>query len=191
LNIQSPHWISVLLFLPSLAVAGNWLLDEDRSKIGFQYQAMGATLDGEFPQYMADIQLDPAKPDQARITLDVTTAKTDAGNPDATAEVGSPLFFDSHRYPTARFASSRIQPQGNGRFLVEGKLSVKGITRPARIPVMLKTEGKNQRLTGTFKLNRLDYKIGDGMWADTSALANEVKVAFSLLLVPKPSRQAP
>lgn len=191
MNIQSPHWISVLLFLPSLAVAGNWLLDEDRSKIGFQYQAMGATLDGEFPQYMADIQLDPAKPDQARITLDVTTAKTDAGNPDATAEVGSPLFFDSHRYPTARFASSRIQPQGNGRFLVEGKLSVKGITRPARIPVMLKTEGKNQRLTGTFKLNRLDYKIGDGMWADTSALANEVKVAFSLLLVPKPSRQAP
>ncbi|NWG39144.1 MAG: YceI family protein [Hydrogenophilaceae bacterium] len=181
----------VASLVPALATAGNWSIDDARSKIGFQYQAMGATLDGEFPQYMADIELDPAKPDQAQITLDVTTAKTDAGNPDATAEVGSPLFFDSRRYPTARFASSRIQPQGNGRFLVEGKLSVKGITRPAGIPVMLKTEGKNQRLTGTFKLNRLDYRIGEGMWADTSALANEVKVAFSLLLVPKPSRKTP
>jgi polyisoprenoid-binding protein YceI len=181
----------VASFVPALATAGNWSIDDARSKIGFQYQAMGATLDGEFPQFMADIELDPAKPDQAQITLDVTTAKTDAGNPDATAEVGSPLFFDSRRYPTARFASSRIQPQGNGRFLVEGKLSVKGITRPAGIPVMLKTEGKNQRLTGTFKLNRLDYRIGEGMWADTSALANEVKVAFSLLLVPKPSRKTP
>lgn len=190
--MQVPHKFQHILiaavFLPSLAVAGNWQLDEARSKIGFQYQAMGATLDGEFPQYQADIQLDPAKPEQASIILDVATAKTDAGNPDATAEVGNPLFFDSRRYPSARFASSRIQPQGNGKYLVEGRLSVKGITRPARIPVLLKAEGKNQRLTGTFRLNRLDYKIGEGMWADTSALANEVKVAFSLLLETRPAK---
>lgn len=177
------------MLAPAMAFAGNWQLDDARSNIGFQYQAMGATLDGEFPLYQADIQLDPAKPEQANILLDVTTAKTDAGNPDATAEVGNPLFFDSRRYPTARFASTHIQPQGNGRYLVEGKLSVKGITRPTRIPVLLKTEGKNQRLTGTFKLNRLDFKIGEGMWADTSALANEVRVAFSLLLVPSPAKK--
>lgn len=188
---QFAFWLSVAMLAPAIAFAGNWQLDEAHSNIGFQYQAMGATLDGEFPQYQADIQLDPAKPEQANILLDVVTAKTDAGNPDATAEVGSPLFFDSRRYPAARFASTRVQPQGNGRYLVEGKLSVKGITRPVRIPVMLKTEGKNQRLTGTFKLNRLDYKIGEGMWADTSALANEVRVAFSLLLIPNPVKKHP
>lgn len=177
------------MLAPAVVFAGNWQLDEARSNIGFQYQAMGATLDGEFPRYQADIQLDPSRPEQARILLDVTTAKTDAGNPDATAEVASPLFFDSRRYPTARFASNSIQPQGNGRFLVEGKLSVKGMTRPTRIPVLLKTEGGNQRLTGAFTLNRLDYKIGEGMWADTSALANEVRVAFSLLLIPNPAKK--
>lgn len=186
---QHAGWLFGAMLVPAIASAGNWQLDEARSKIGFQYVAMGATLDGEFPQYQADIQLDPAKPEQASILLDVTTSKTDAGNPDATAEVGSPLFFDSRRYPTARFASSRIQSQGNGRYLVEGKLSVKGITRTVHIPALLKTEGKNHRLTGTFKLNRLDYKIGEGMWADTSALANEVRVAFSLLLVPKPAKK--
>lgn len=188
---QSAFWFSVALLAPAVVFAGNWQLDEARSNIGFQYQAMGATLDGEFPHYQADIQLDPAKPEQANILLDVVTAKTDAGNPDATAEAGSPLFFDSRRYPTARFASNSIQPQGNGRFLVEGKLSVKGMTRSARIPVLLKTEGGNQRLTGAFTLNRLDYKIGEGMWADTSALANEVRVAFSLLLIPNPAKKQP
>jgi polyisoprenoid-binding protein YceI len=188
--VKKPYLLLLLcaMLAPTLALAGNWLLDDARSKIGFQYQAMGAALDGEFQKYQADIQLDPSRPEQATILLDVTTAMTDAGNPDATAEVGSPLFFDSRRYPTARFASSKIQSQGNGRYLVDGKLSVKGITRPARIPVMLKTEGRNQRLTGTFKLNRLDFKIGEGMWADTSALANEVRVAFSLLLVPNAGR---
>lgn len=188
---QSAFWFSVAMLAPAVVFAGNWQLDEARSNIGFQYQAMGATLDGEFPRYQADIQLDPSRPEQARILLDVTTAKTDAGNPDATAEVASPLFFDSRRYPTARFASNSIQPQGNGRFLVEGKLSVKGMTRPTRIPVLLKTEGGNQRLTGAFTLNRLDYKIGEGMWADTSALANEVRVAFSLLLIPNPAKKQP
>ena len=186
---QYVGWLVGVMLVSATASAGNWQLDEGRSKIGFQYQAMGAALDGEFHQYQADIQLDPAKPEQASILLDVATAKADAGNPDATAEIGSPLFFDSRRYPTARFASTRIQPQNSGQYLVEGRLSVKGITRPVRIPVLLKTEGKNQRLTGTFKLNRLDFKIGEGMWADTSALANEVRVAFSLLLIPNPTKK--
>jgi polyisoprenoid-binding protein YceI len=179
------------LLVPMIADAGNWQVDEARSKIGFQYQAMGATLDGEFPRYQADIQLDPARPQQATIVMDVTTASTDAGNPDATAEVASPLFFDSRRHPTARFASTRIQAQGNGRFLVDGRLSVKGITRPAQVPVLLKAEGGNQRLTGTFTLKRLDFRIGEGMWSDTSALANDVRVAFSLLLLPNPPRKSP
>lgn len=172
---------------PVLVSAGNWLADEARSRIGFQYKAMGATLDGEFPQYAAEIELDPARPGQATIMLEIATAKTDAGNPEATAEVGSPLFFDSKRFPAARFVSTRIQAQGSGRYLADGKLSVKGTTRPIRIPVMLKSEGKNQRLTGSFTLKRLDFKIGEGMWADTSVLANDVRVAFSLLLVPRPA----
>lgn len=181
---KSVHYLTALLLAPSLASAGNWQIDSARSKIGFQYQAMGATLDGEFRKYLADIQLDPARPERAAIRMEIATANIDAGNPDATAEAGSPLFFDSRRHPTAKFASTRIIPQAGGRYTVEGTLTAKGIAKPTRFSVLLKPDASFQRLTGAFTLNRQDFKIGEGMWADPSALANEVRVAFSLFLIP-------
>ena len=34
--------------------------------------------------------------------------------------------------------------------------------------------------TGTFTIKRLDFKIGEGEWADTSMVANDVQVKFKL-----------
>ena len=36
--------------------------------------------------------------------------------------------------------------------------------------------------TGSLPLQRLSFKIGDGDWADTSMVANEVNVQFKLAL---------
>ena len=36
--------------------------------------------------------------------------------------------------------------------------------------------------TGGFVLKRLDFKIGDGDWKDTSMVANDVQVKFKLAL---------
>jgi len=177
-----------LALLPATALAGNWQIDPAKSRIGFEYKAMGAPLEGEFPQYQADIQFDPARPELATIRLDVATSRIDAGNPEATAEAGSALFFDSRRYPLARFSSTRVLSQGNGRYLVEGQLSIKGVTRPVQIASALKPQGNRRQLSGGFTLKRLDFGIGEGVWSDTSALANEVRVSFSLQLVPQPGK---
>ena len=176
----------VLALLPATALAGNWQIDPAKSRIGFEYKALGAPLQGEFPQYQAEIQFDPARPELATIRIDVATSRIDAGNPEATAEAGGPLFFDSRRYPLARFSSTRVLSQGNGRYLVEGQLSIKGITRRVQIASMLKPLGNSRQLSGGFTLKRLDFGIGEGIWSDTSALANEVRVAFSLQLAPQP-----
>ena len=176
--------------LPALACAGNWHIDETQSRLGFQYRAMGAPVEGEFRRYLADIQWDPAKPASAHIRLDVDTGSIDAGLPDATSEALKSDFFDSHRYPWARFVSSAVQPQDNGRYLLQGTLTIKGISRTVSLPILLRADGQAQRLKGTFTLKRLDYGLGQGQWADTSALANEVPVAFSFKLLPvnPPSR---
>jgi polyisoprenoid-binding protein YceI len=170
--------------LPTVTHAGNWHIDSAQSTLGFQYQAMGAPIEGEFHRYLADIQWDAAKPEAARIRLDVDTASIDAGLPDATSEAANPGFFDSHRYPWAQFISSSVKPQGNGRYFLTGNLSIKGITHPLSLPILLSANGASRQLKGTFLLKRLDYGIGLGQWADTSALANDVRVAFSFKLLP-------
>jgi len=180
-----------LCLLPALASAGNWRIDDAQSRLGFQYQAMGAPIEGEFRHYLADIQWDATIPATAKIRLDVDTASIDAGLPDATSEAMNAQFFDSRHYPWARFVSTAVQPQGNGRYLLTGTLTIKGVSRPVSLPILLATDGSTQQLKGTFSLKRLDYGIGLGQWADTSALADDVRVAFSfkLLLIAAPGHQ--
>ena len=47
------------------------------------------------------------------------------------------------------------------------------------VPVTLAQSGATSTATGAFTLKRLDYRIGDGEWSDTSLVADEVQVAFS------------
>jgi polyisoprenoid-binding protein YceI len=173
-----------LSLLPGLVQAGNWRIDQAQSRLGFQYRAMGAPVEGEFHRYLADIQWDANQPASAHIRLDVDTGSIDAGLPDATAEAAKNEFFDSRRYPWARFVSTAVQPQGKGRYLLQGTLTIKGITRPVSLPILIQAAGPAQQLKGTFVLKRLDFGIGQGQWTDPSALANEVPVAFSLRLMP-------
>jgi polyisoprenoid-binding protein YceI len=50
------------------------------------------------------------------------------------------------------------------------------------VPVQLAQAGGVSTATGSFTLKRLDFKIGDGEWADTSMVANDVQVKFKLSL---------
>ena len=69
-----------------------------------------------------------------------------------------------------------------GKLEVAGKLVIKGISRDVLVPVTLAQSGANTTATGGFVIKRLEFKIGDGDWSDTSLVANEVQVKFKLAL---------
>ena len=50
------------------------------------------------------------------------------------------------------------------------------------MPVALAQAGANTTASGAFVIKRLDFKIGDGDWKDTSMVANDVQVKFKLTL---------
>jgi polyisoprenoid-binding protein YceI len=49
--------------------------------------------------------------------------------------------------------------------------------------VAYQAQGARGVLSGEFRINRSDYGVGEGEWADTSLVADAVKVRFSLVLV--------
>jgi polyisoprenoid-binding protein YceI len=65
---------------------------------------------------------------------------------------------------------------------VAGKLTIKGASQNVSVPVTLAQAGAATTATGAFVIKRLDYKIGDGDWKDTSMVANDVQVRFKLAL---------
>jgi polyisoprenoid-binding protein YceI len=50
------------------------------------------------------------------------------------------------------------------------------------VPVSLTQKDGTTRAEGSFVLKRLDFKIGDGEWNDTSLVANEVTVKVKLAM---------
>ena len=95
-------------------------------------------------------------------------ASLDLASAESEAEARGPLWFDTAKFPVAHFASTSIRSLGGDRYEVAGKLSLKGITRDCVVPIAVKADAAGNRIAeGTFSLKRLEYKIGEGEWADT------------------------
>ena len=153
----------------------------DQSRVSFVYRQMNVPIEGSFKRFNGRISFDPAKPALARAEIDIDLASVDAGNDDDNDEVAGNLWFNTKVFPTARFVSTAVKPQGNNRFEVAGRMSIKGKTLDAKTPVTFRQEGANGVFEGSFVLKRADYGIGEGRWADFGTVANEVQIKFRLV----------
>jgi polyisoprenoid-binding protein YceI len=153
-----------------------------QSEISFVSKQMGVPVEGRFKQWTAQINFDPKKPETGKVGFTIQTGSAGFGAAETDAEVPKPAWFNVAKFPQASFQSTSIKALGGGKFEVHGKLSIKGATQDAVVPVSVTQAGAASTATGSFVIKRLDFKIGDGEWADTSMVANDVQVKFKLAL---------
>lgn len=153
-----------------------------QSEIVFVTKQMGVPVEGRFKKFDAQIAFDPAKPATGKIAFTIDMASATLGVPDTDAELPRSTWFNTLKFPQATFQSTTIKGLGGGKFEVGGKLSIKGATRDVVAPVVLAQSGANTMVTGAFAVKRLEFKIGENEWADTSMVADDVQVKFKLTL---------
>jgi polyisoprenoid-binding protein YceI len=157
----------------------------DKSEIAFTVKQMGVKFDGRFRKWSADILFRPQALAQSRAQIDVDLGSVDLASEDSEAEARGRTWFDVARFPVAHFVSSAIRDVGGGRYEVAGRLTMKGMTRDCVVPIVVKADPQGQRIAeGTFSLKRLDYKVGEGEWADPSVVDNDVLVRVRMVLAP-------
>lgn len=151
-----------------------------QSSIGFEFRQMGVPVKGGFKRFTTDMAFDPAKPEAARAKIEIDLASIDAGSSEADDESAGKLWFNRSVYPKAVFVASQVRALGANRYEMRGTLTLKGRSREMVVPVSY-APGKNAAtFDGAFVLKRLDFGIGEGMWADVATVANEVKVNFRI-----------
>ena len=153
-----------------------------QSTMAFTARQMGVPLQGHFSQFDAQVAFDPAKLASSKIAFTVNTGSATLGSRETDAELPKAEWFNTARFPQATFQSSSIKALGGGKFEVAGKLNIKGQARDVVVPVTLAQTGATTLASGTLTLKRLTYQIGDGEWADTSLVADDVQVQFKLAL---------
>jgi len=153
-----------------------------QSEVGFVTKQMGVPVDGRFKKFDAQISLDPKKPESGTVAFSIDTGSASLGVPESDAEMPKANWFNVAKFPQASFKSTAIKGLGNGKFEVAGKLDIKGNARDIVVPVQITQSGANSTAIGSFLIKRLDFKIGEGEWADTTVVANDVTVKFKLAL---------
>jgi polyisoprenoid-binding protein YceI len=153
-----------------------------QSEISFAVKQMGVPLDGHFKKFDAQISFDTAKPEAAKIAFTVDTGSASVGAAESDAELPKAVWFNVPKFPQATFQSSGVKSLGGGKYQIAGKLSIKGNARDVDVPVTLTQAGAVTTAVGQFAIKRLGFKIGEGEWADTSMVADDVQVKFKLAI---------
>jgi polyisoprenoid-binding protein YceI len=93
--------------------------------------------------------------------------------------------FDTAHFPTAHYVASGFTKTATG-YSAAGTLTLHGVTKPVPVEFRFVATPGTATLDGMAKLKRLDFGVGQGDWKSTEWVGDEVKVAFSLVLKPKP-----
>lgn len=165
-----------------------------QSEVGFTIKQMGVPVNGRFKRFAVQANFDPKSPQTSQVTLRFELASATV-SADADPELGKPDWFATAKFPQATFQSTGIKAVGGGKFEVAGKLSIKGTSRDVVVPMQLTQQaqanaanGLVSTVTGGLAIKRLDFKVGEGDWADTSFVANDVQVKFKLVLQGVPAQ---
>jgi polyisoprenoid-binding protein YceI len=108
---------------------GTWSIDPVWSSLEFEVKKLGLfTVKGRVPGFSGTI----VGGDRPSIegTVDATSITTFDETRDE--HLQSPEFFDTQRYPELRFSSESIELSGEN-VVVQGELTIKGVTRPVEL----------------------------------------------------------
>ncbi len=171
--------------LSPFAQAADYVIDTKGSHafIQFRIQHLGYSwLYGRFNDFEGHFSFDEANPEKSSVRVDIKTASVDSNHAERDKHLRSDDFLDVEKFPAAKFASTRVEPKGDGKATVYGKLSLKDVTRDIVLDVYKVGEGEDPwggyragfQGSTTFKLK--DFNI----MKDLGPLSQEVEMILSI-----------
>ncbi len=150
------------------------------STLTFTATWSGSAIDGRFKTWSADILFSPEALDRSKLTVAIDTASVDTGDAQRDQSLPSGDFFDTAEHPKATFTATKFRKSGEGKFVADGTLDLRGVKKPLSLPFTLKIDGDTATARGVTTLDRTTFGVGQGEWASTDEIAAKVKVSFSI-----------
>lgn len=166
-------------------IAGTWTIDPVHSEVGFSVRHMMVSkVRGKFTDFSGEI-VTAENPTDSSVNAEIALGSLDTGNADRDAHVKSGDFFDAENHPTFSYRSTAITAKGD-EFLVDGELTLKGVTKS--VPLKLELGGfgpdafggTRAGFSGTAEINRQDFGINFNAALETGGVVVGDKVTIHL-----------
>ena len=171
------------------ATAKKWDVIYDKSTLGFRGDYGGSGFDGKFKKFNAKIQFDPQHPETGHFDVNIDVSSVTTFNDDWDQVIAEKDWFDVKDHPTSTYVTKSIKPLEGGGYSAIGTLELKGKKHDVELRFRwtqypdgdVKVDGQARMLAGA-KVNRTDFDIGAGHWAEDSTVGFDVMVNVELLL---------
>lgn len=162
----------------ALAAPQSYIIDTSNTAIRLSWHAFGGILSwATFSGVTGAVTLNPNNDVDDYIHVTIPVATLVASNSLLTWQLKSDMFFDSERYPTIEFISTRVVALGAGRFRVFGTLTVRNIARPVILEAVVEDpHARALTLNATTAISRASY----GM--DKFALVVDDRIAIAIAI---------
>ncbi len=163
------------------AFAAHWNVDYAKSKLGFSVPWSGQPFAAVFKTWKSDIDFDPAAPAQAHVvtTIDIGSEASDTSDNDDGLK--GPQGFDTSKFPTAKFEAAGFKPAGAGKYVANGTLTIRGVSKPLSLPFSLTLNGDSAHMTGRAQVMRLDFGVGQAEAGSADPVGHAVTVNIDLV----------
>lgn len=165
-----------------------WKIIPEKSFVTWSVKYSGQEVKGTFPDMKAEIAFDEKRLHKSQASIQVSMSKVRSADKDAEENLPTGEWLNAIDYPVAIFSSTNFQQIQGEQYSVLGEFIFHGfktkITVPLTIHFSINKETfvptRSTVVDGQFTLNRLDFKVGQGDWAKTDTLSNEVKVGVHI-----------
>lgn len=177
----------LLLLIGLPAQAATWVLDPDSSSVFFKYNYGTDPYQGEFKNVEAIFEIDPMNPSDCDFSVTIPINDISLDSPEALDYLLDYELFDVDQWPTASFKAKSCRLESMSSFVSDGMLTVRDQTNPLSFPFNLEvdTSGDKPRfhLTSEVTIKRLEYGVGQGYWASTAEIPNDVVITVDIYAV--------
>jgi polyisoprenoid-binding protein YceI len=175
--------LAIALLLCPAALAGPREADARSGKLEFTATQADARFSGAFKRFHVTLDFDPAAPARGRLDVSVEAASIDTQDEERDEILRGTDFFAAAKYPEAVYHATRFERAGSGWRAV-GELTIRGVRKPLPVSFTLADSAGTTVMKGSASLKRLDFGLGQGEWASTEWVGDDVDVRFELTLSP-------
>jgi polyisoprenoid-binding protein YceI len=164
---------------------GTWTIDPVHSTVSFVVRHMMVSkIRGQFDAFSGTIEI-ADNPAESSVTAEIDLRSIDTNNAQRDDDIRSARFFDVENYPTMTYRSTGVRQHGD-IWMVDGELTLHGVTRPVQLAVEFNGVGPDPwggtraGFSAMTEINRRDFGIDTTMPMDGGGVVVGDKIAVEL-----------
>jgi polyisoprenoid-binding protein YceI len=170
---------------PGLGRAENYVIDtkDAHAFVQFRIKHLGYSwLYGRFDDFAGTFTYDEKDPAASKVDVVIKTASVDTNHAERDKHLRGADFLDVNKFPEARFRGISYKPSGNGKAILAGELTLRGVSKLVTINVAEIGHGPDpwfgyrRGFEGTTTLRLKDY----GITRDLGPASTEVDLTLSV-----------